>query len=411
MPRSFKFLIIFLLGISSGLPLLAFQSLLQARLKDSGVDLSTIGYFGWTTLPYSWKLLWAPLLDRYAIPGLGRRRGWIILSQIGLVISFLLVGSISPSEHLFLLAIITGIGIFFSATQDIVFDGFRREIFSDDETGLASSLAVTGYRVGMILAGGVAMSFSQDLPWYLVYGFLASCIGVCIVVTFFAPEPEVEVKERKTFAKSFVEPFLAYLTHPLAIRFLAFALLYKLGDIISDTLRVPFLIEMGWSKKEIGEYVKTFGLFSAILGGLAGGALMLKIGMRASLIWFGFLQAVSLAGFMLLVDGNHNVGLLAFVIAFENFAAGMGTSAYVAYLTSTCDKRYSATQYAALTSVMRFPTLLITTPSGDIVKMIGWGNFFLFSVIAAIPGLLLVMFFLPINTQPAGDRGSSKDTT
>lgn len=384
-----------LMGFSCGLPLLLTITVLQAWMKDQGVDLATIGLMTLVGLPYTLKFIWAPLLDRYTLPFLGRRRGWLLLAQLFLMFSIAGLGLSAPALHPWLMAFMALLVTFFSATQDITVDAYRREDLADEELGLGSALYVNGYRLGMLLASGGGLILADQISYSLVYLIMAGCMLPGILTTIKTPEPVIPYEAPKTLKAAVLEPLIEYFSRNQSFWMLAFILFYKIGDSMASAITIPFYMDIGFSKTEIGAIVKLFGFWATIAGTLGGGIIMLRIGINRSLWIFGFLQAVSTAGFAILAITGYNLSLLAAVIAFENLSSGMGTSAYVAFMASITHKKFTATQYALLTSLMGIPRVMASAPTGFLAKYLGWGNFFIFCTLIAIPGMLMLLKIAP----------------
>ena len=359
-------------------------------MKDAGVDIKVIGLFSLVGLPYTLKFIWAPVMDRFTLPFLGRRRGWILIFQILLMLSIAALGLTNPSNSPVLVAFSAFLVTFFSASQDIVVDAYRREDLSDLELGLGSSLYVNGYRMGMLLAGSGGLIMADYLSYRSVYLILAAAMLVGVVTTCYCREPQHSQGLPTTFKEAVVGPFADYFSRRGALLLLAFILFYKIGDQMASTMTMPFYLEIGFSKTEIGTVVKLFGFWATISGGLLGGIVLLRLGIYRSLWIFGILQAVSTAGFALLAQVGAEISLLALVIAFENLSGGMGTAAYIAYMASLTNKKFTATQYALLSSLMGIPRVLASAPTGFVVSALGWSPFFIFCTFAALPGLLLL---------------------
>ena len=396
-----RMLVAFVMGFSCGLPLLLTISVLQAWMKEAGVDLTVIGMMALVGLPYTVKFLWAPFLDRFTLPFLGRRRGWMLVAQIALTASIAGLGQSDPVENPWLLAIAAFLVTFFSASQDIVVDAYRREDLADEELGLGSSLYINGYRVGMLLASGGGLIMADHMDFSMVYLILAGCMLPGILATLLTPEPATPAGTPRTMREAVIDPLVEYFSRKDALLILVFILLYKVGDTMASAMTTPFYLDVGFSKSEIGAVVKLFGFWATIAGGLAGGILMLKLGINRSLWVFGFLQAASTAGFALLAKVGYSVPLLSAVIAFENLSSGMGTAAYAAFMASITNKKFTATQYALLTSLMGIPRVLASAPTGFLAKNVGWETFFIFCALIAIPGMLLLLKFAPWNSRPA----------
>ena len=387
-----RMLVSMIMGFSCGLPLLLTITVLQAWMQESGVDIKVIGLFSLVGLPYTLKFLWAPIMDRFTLPFLGRRRGWLLIFQILLMLAIAGLGFTDPLENPVLVAGAAFLVTFFSASQDIVVDAYRREDLSDNELGLGSSLYVNGYRIGMLLAGSGGLIMMDHISVRLVYMLLAATMLIGIVTTCYCREPEMAQGTPTSFKEAVLGPFIDYFTRPGALLLLAFILFYKIGDQMASTMTMPFYLEIGFSKTEIGTVVKLFGFWATIGGGLLGGIILLRFGILRSLWFFGILQAVSTAGFALLANFGPSLSLLAGVIAFENLSGGMGTAAYVAYMASLTNKKFTATQYALLSSLMGVPRVLASAPTGFAVSALGWSSFFIFCTVAALPGLLLLLW-------------------
>jgi PAT family beta-lactamase induction signal transducer AmpG len=385
-----RMLVSFLMGFSCGVPLLLTLSVLQAWMKEEGVDLSVIGLFALVGLPYTLKFVWSPVLDRFTLSFLGRRRGWLLVIQILLVIAIAGLGLTSPRENPWLVAFAALLVTFFSASQDIVVDAYRREDLRDIELGLGASFYVNGYRVGMLLAGSGGLILADHFSFSQVYFFLAASLLVGIVTTLLSREPEVAAGTPRTLREAVVEPFIEYFRREQAVLILTFILLYKIGDQMASTMTTPFYLDIGFTKTEIGAVAKLFGFWATIAGGMVGGIVLLKMRIKTALLGFGFLQAISTVGFSLLALIGNSLPGLAAVIAFENFSGGMGTAAYVAYMASITNKKFTATQYALLSSLMGVPRVLASAPTGIMAESFGWFLFFALCALIAVPGLVLL---------------------
>ncbi len=370
-------------------------------MKDEGVDLAMIGMMSLVGLPYTVKFLWAPFLDRYIPAFLGRRRGWLLSAQILLVLSIAGLGFTEPGRNPLYVIFAAILVTFFSATQDIIVDAFRRESLPDEELGLGSSLYINGYRVGMLLASGGGLIMADALSYRVVYLIMAACLVPCILATILSPEPEISAGTPKTIKEAVIEPLIEYFSRKGAIWILAFIVLYKIGDTMASAMTIPFYIDIGFSKTEIGAVVKLFGFWATIAGSLAGGFAMLYIGINRSLWIFGFFQALSTAGFAFLAHTGYSVPALSGVIAFENFSSGMGTAAFTAFMASITNKKFTATQYALLSSLMGVPRVLASAPTGFLAGNTGWEFFFIACTLIAIPGMLLLLKFAPWNSDKA----------
>lgn len=390
-----RMLVALIMGFASGLPLLLTGFVLQAWMKEEQVDLTVIGLMALVGLPYTLKFLWAPFLDRYIPPFFGRRRGWLLVFQTALIASIVGLGHTNPAETPWLVALAALFVTFFSASQDIVIDAYRREDLRDEELGLGSSLAINGYRLGMLLASGGGLILADHIPFSAVYGVMAACLIPGVVTTLLTPEPDAPFGTPATLRDAVIDPFVEFLKRREALWILAFILLYKIGDTMASAMTAPLYLDLDFTKTEIGTIVKLFGIWATIAGGLVGGVLMLRTGIRAGLWVFGILQALSTAGFALLAAVGHNLAALASVVAFENITSGMGTAAYAAYMASITNRKFTATQYALLSSLMGVPRVIASAPTGFLAKSMGWEPFFIMCTLLAVPGLLLLRKLSP----------------
>ena len=388
-----RMLMALLMGFASGLPLLLTGSVLQAWLKDSGVDLKEIGLFALVGLPYTLKFLWAPLFDRYTVPLFGRRRGWLLLVQLALAGALLALSYATPAPGALLPVSAAALLVaFFSASQDIVIDAYRRETLHEAELGLGSALYVNGYRVGMLLAGGGGLILADWSAFPVMYRLMAGFMFAMIVVTLYAPEPALPEGRPRTLMDAVFLPFRDYFTREGAWLALAFILFYKLGDTMASAMTIPFYLDRGYTKTEIGAVVKLFGFWATIAGGTLGGVWILRMGLNRALWVFGIGQMISTLGFAVLANVPASDVALATVVALENFTAGLGTAAFVGFMAALTDRRFTATQYALLSSLMGVPRVLAAAPTGWLAASMGWSAFFTFCAAIALPGLLLVRF-------------------
>jgi PAT family beta-lactamase induction signal transducer AmpG len=427
-----KVLSILLLGFSSGLPLALTAATLQAWLVKEGLSLEKIGLFSLVGTPYAWKFIWAPFLDRYAVPILGRRRGWILVTQIALACCIIALAFSNPRNWIWGM-VIASMGVaFFSASQDIVFDAYKTDVVTEKERGLIASFGTIGYRCAMLVSGTLAPILADQLTnsildpgnggflktsgivpaiknllgivgtpdavtaseisFKVVY-LLMGCLAFCgIFATLLAPEPKTPAKPPKTLQEAAVRPFLQFIGRKRSWEILLFLTFYRLDVILATALLTPFLVKaLGFSLTDVGVVSKGVGLVSLLAGIAFGGALMGRIGLRRSLWIFGIAQGGSTAAFMWLAHVGHVYSVMATAIALENFCSGMGTAAFTAFLMSQCDARYTATQYALLTSLMGLARVAGQAPAGYLVEALGWQSYFLLSIFAAVPGLLLLL--------------------
>jgi len=391
-------------GFSSGLPLYLLLNLLPAWLRSEGVNLKTIGLFALIQFPYTWKFLWAPLLDRYA-PPLGRRRGWMLMTQMGLLFSIAALGFLSPTVALDSIVWLTVAIALFSATQDIALDAFRREILPEAELGLGNSVHVNAYRIAGLVPGSLSLILADFLPWAQVFMITALFMLPGLLLALFAAEPLIAKSAPKTLREAVVEPFHEFIHRAgwrEAVLILAFIFLYKLGDSMSTALATPFYLDMGFAKSQIGVVAKNAGLWPAVIGGLLGGLWMVKIGINRALWLFGVVQLLSIFGFAWLawlgprlVVGAMELAQLALVIGFEALGVGLGTAAFVAFIARATNPLYTATQLALFTSLAAVPRTFINATTGVLVEQMGWFAFFLLCAALAVPGMLLLIKVAP----------------
>lgn len=397
MKKSAKnFFIIFFLGISSGLPIALVLSTLKAMLVDGGFDLKTVGFFSLVSIPYSLKIFFAPIIDSRAIPFLtkkiGQRRSWIIVTQITLAIFIFFIGASQSLVSISIFAVLTA---FASASQDVVIDGYRIELIEKENQGIASSLYVYGYRVGMLISGALALALSDFVEWNLVYFFMSLIMITNIFTVLIANETRKNFVEKKenfsSWFKDFViAPIADFTKREKWIIMFGFIICFKLCDAFAGNLTIPFLLETGFSKMEIATIAKTFGLFATLSGVFVGGLLARKIGIVKSLWIASIFQMISNLSFAFLSKVGYSVSSLYFVIFIENFASGIGDCIFVAYLSGLCNIAFSATQYSLLVSLATLGRSIFTSSAGVFASSLGWYNFFIFSTFLAIPALIFL---------------------
>jgi PAT family beta-lactamase induction signal transducer AmpG len=392
--RSRKIGLLLLLGFASGLPLALTAGTLQAWLAAENIDIVAIGWFALVGQPYTYKFLWAPFMDRYVPPFLGRRRGWLLVTQILLAAAIAFMGTLTPADSAWLLGAAALTVAFLSASQDIVFDALRADWLARDERGAGAAVSVLGYRIAMLISGAGALILAdQWLGWQATYWLIAALMGVGMIATWFVVEPEPKGSVPKTLDEAVVKPFAEFFTREGAIALLLLVVLYKLGDAFAGNLTTTFLLRgPGFSLTEVGAINKGFGLAATIFGALAGGALMAKMRLYRALLVFGLLQAVTNLGFMLLAASGKSYALMVTVIGLENLCGGMGTAAYVALLMALCDRRFSATQYALLSALSAVGRVYVGPVAGYLVAGFGWELFFFFTFLIALPGLVLLVW-------------------
>ncbi len=381
------------LGFASGLPLALTGGTLQAWATVEKVSLQEIGFLTLVGTAYTLKFLWAPMIDRYAPPLLGRRRGWMLLTQILLALGMMVMGTMSPGESLLPIAMLAVMLAFLSATQDIAFDAYRTDVLHKEERGAGAALSVLGYRLAMLVSGGLALILAdQWLGWGQTYMLMGGLMLLATLATWWAPEPDDPVRAPDTLVHAITYPFKEFFSRQGAITVLLLIVLYKLGDAFAGALSTTFLIRgAGFSPTEVGTVNKVLGLAATIVGALAGGTLMARLGLFRSLMLFGVLQGVSNLGFWLIAVGPHSVWLMALGVGLENLCGGMGTAAFVALLMGLCNQQFSATQFALLSALSAVGRTYLAGPlTPPLVESLGWPTFFILTVAIAVPGLLLL---------------------
>ncbi len=394
-----RMLICVFTGFSSGLPLYVLVSLLPAWLRTEQVDLKSIGLFALIQLPFTWKFVWAPLMDRYALPALGRRRGWMLFTQLALLATLPLFGWLEPRLDLWTIAYLAATVAFLSASQDVVLDAYRRELLPEAELGLGSSIHVNAYRVASLVPGSLALVLADVLPWRSVFVITALFMLPGIAMTLLVREPRLATVAPRTLREAVVEPFREFVGRDgrsAAALVLAFMFLYKLGDSMTSALATPFYLDMGYSMTQIGIVAKNVGLWATVIGGMLGGLWMVKTGINRALWLFGVVQMVSNLGFALLAHAHRpDALLLAVVIGFEALSGGLGTAALVAFIARATDPRFTATQLALFTSLIAVPRTVVNATTGWLVEGLGWFAFFILCTLLALPGMLLLFKVAP----------------
>ena len=393
-----KMLICIFLGFASVMPLYVLFHLVPAWLRSHEVDLATIGLFALVSLPYTWKFAWSPLMDRFKLPFLGRRRGWALLAQVGLLFSIAALGSFDPSVSLQAIVVTVFIISLFSASQDIVIDAYRRELLADDELGTGTSLFVNAYRLSSLVPGSLALILSDHLPWSMVYWVTAAFMGIGIATTLLIREVSDDTLAPGTLREAIVEPFTEFFSRGgirAGLAILGFMFLYKLGDNMATALATPFYLDMGFSRTEIGSIAKVAALWAVIAGGIIGGIVMLKLSINRALWVFGVVQMVTILGYVWLsTAGHHPLGLFI-VVSGEYLGVGLGSIALTAYMARETSKAFTATQFALFSSFIAIPRTFANASTGFIIEAIGYTQFFVLCTLVAIPGLLLLMKVAP----------------
>ena len=412
-----RMLICVFTGFSSGLPLYLLLNLVPAWLYSEGVKLTTIGFFTLIQFPYTWKFLWSPLVDRYALPLLGRRRSWSLLMQIGLVLCIGLLGGLSPSTDITPVLWLATLLALFSATQDIALDAYRRELLAEAELGLGNAVHVNAYRVAGLVPGSLSLILADLLPWSQVFWITAAFMLPGMVMILLVSEPAAARATPRTLRAAVVEPFNEFIGRAglrSALTVLAFIFLYKLGDSLCTALATPFYLTMGFTKTDIGLIAKHAGLWPAVVGGLLGGLWMVRLGINRALWLFGAVQLLSILGFawlawlgpQTLIGVDQRLALAA-VIGFEALGVGLGTAAFVAFIARATHPAYTATQFALFTSLAAVPRTFINASAGWLVENLGWLEFFLLCTVLAVPGMLLLSRVAPWHQAAAkGAQGA-----
>ncbi|MEP4147276.1 MAG: AmpG family muropeptide MFS transporter [Halioglobus sp.] len=398
-----RMLICVFTGFASGMPLYVLFQLVPAWLREGGVSLAEIGLFALVGIPYTWKFVWAPLMDRWVPPFLGRRRGWMFMVQLGLLLSIGVLGAFQPEKDIAVIAWIAFAVAFFSASQDIALDAYRREILPDEELGLGNSIHVQAYRISSLVPGSLSLILADSLPWSSVFWITAGFMLIGLAMSLLVAEPESEYPQAVGLREAVIAPFREYLQRrglQGVLLVLGFMFLYKIGDNMATALATPFYLDMGFTKTEIGLVAKHAALWPAIIGGLLGGGLMIRLGINRSLWLFGVVQVVSILGFALLASVGHSLGMLAAVISFEYLGVGMGTAAFTAFIARETSKVYAATQFALFTALAALPRTFANASTGVIVEQVGWVHFFLLCALLAIPGMILLFWVAPWRDTP-----------
>jgi PAT family beta-lactamase induction signal transducer AmpG len=394
------------LGFASGLPLALTSGTLQAWLTVAGLDLKTIGIFTLIGLPYSLKFLWAPFIDRISLPWLGRRRGWMLVTQIAVTLGLALMGLIGSTESPHWLGLIAVGVAFCSASLDIVFDAYRTDLLLPAERGFGAALWVNGYRLAMLVASAGALVLAEQIGWKGTYLVLGALMGTGIVTILLSPNPPGGGAAPKTLKEAVGFPLRELFARPGIYGLLCLIILYKLGDAIAGSLQTAFFIGgLGFTAGEVG-YVKGLGIAATLIGALAGGLIMARSGLIRSLLFFGLLQAFSNLSFMFLAWIGKSYEALAASVVIENVTGGMGTAAFVALVMSLCDHRYTATQFALLSSLEALGRVFAGRPSAEAVGMLGWDWFFFLSFVLALPGCWLVWLYRRQLPQDLSDETS-----
>ncbi len=390
---SYRMIIMVVLGFASGLPLPLTSGTLQAWLTTAGIDIKMIGIFSIVGLPYTLKFFWSPFMDRFVPPFLGRRRGWIVCTQVFLLAGIAAMALTSPAKMPLALGTIALCVAFFSASQDIVVDAYRTDVLPATERGTGVAVFIFGYRIAFLVAGALALMMADRIGWQKTYLFMACLMIPGMLGSLAGHEPDGKIVPPRSMREAVWGPLKDFFSRRSAIIILLFIILYKLGDAYAGALTTAFLIRgVHFTLSELAIINKLIGIVATIVGALFGGALMVKMGLFRSLWWFGILQTVSNLSFMVLAIIGKSYTAAVVAVAFENITGGMGSTAFVAFVMALCNKRFTATQFALLSSLAGLGRVVISPTSGYIVTYVGWAVFFLFTVIAALPGLALLLY-------------------
>ncbi|MGB3648552.1 MAG: AmpG family muropeptide MFS transporter [Desulfobulbales bacterium] len=390
-----KMLAMFTLGFASGFPFYIVRDVLKLWLTDANIDLGTIGLFSAVALPYTWKFVWSPVMDGVTPPFLGRRRAWMLMTQIGLLILIAAMGQLDPTKSLKMMAVVAFCIAIFSASQDIVLDAFRREYLTDEELGFGTGIWMNAWRFGMFASTGTAFLLSDSIGYPNVHLVLSLMMGIGIITTLIVSEPDTGVAAPQTLQEAVIEPFREFFSRGGAWWVLIFILLYKIGDNMAGAMNIPFILKMGFTKQEYFVIVKGIGMFALFGGAFLGGIVMIRLGIANSLWVFGILQAISTACFALLVVVGKNHVLLTGIVTFEFLATGLGQAAYASYMAVQTNKRFTATQYAMMTSLMAIPGTVAAAITGYMAEYLGWSGFYIVCALVALPGMLLLIRIAP----------------
>ncbi len=380
------------MAIASGLPIELTRETLKTWMATEGVNLKQIAIFSLVGLPYTVKFLWAPIVDAWVPRFLDRRRSWMVICQGVLFVITVLMAFFNPREQPAMMAYLAFCLAFVSATQDIVIDAYRAEVLDANELGAGAGIAILGYRIGMIITGAVALVLADHFPWRVVYLMMGTTFFIGTIAALLGPNVSGEVKPPQSFRDAVVLPFVSYFKQRGSVEILGFILLYKIGDVLASVLTGPFFVQLGFTLTEIGVVKKGVGLFATILGSLIGGAIMSRLTMKHALLYFGFLQALSTLCFGVLAVIGPDRTFMVVTIVFENLSAGFGTAAFIGFLMGLCNRRFTGTQYALLSSLAAVSGVFLGSGTGFVITAIGWPMFFTLCTALAVPGMLLIMY-------------------
>jgi len=384
---------ILFVSFASGLPLALSGSTLQAWLATTDVDIQTVALFSLIGLPYTFKFIWAPIMDRFIPPFMGRRRGWILITQVVLVLIILQMAFTDPEQHIYFLGILALALAFMSASQDIAIDAYRADLLRPEERGFGAAVTTSSYRIAMLVSGGLAWIIADNLGWQFTYCLMAALLGICIVATFWGPEPVVSEKPPVSLQDAVVKPLKEFLFRKHGLWLLVFIIIYKFADASAIALNSLFFIrEQGFTLTETGVLYKWLGITATIIGAFIGGGFVVTHGLYKPLLWFGILQAVTNLGYMgLSIIGKSYAGMIT-IVAMDQLVGGMGTAVFMGLMIALCDHRFTAFQFALLSALSAIARVFIGPPAGFLIETIGWTWFFFVTFLVAIPSLILLVY-------------------
>ncbi|MBJ2137670.1 AmpG family muropeptide MFS transporter [Paraglaciecola chathamensis] len=401
-----RMLICICTGFSSGLPLYLLIQFVPAWLRSADIDLSTIGLINLVLFPYTWKFIWSPVMDRFVVPVLGRRRGWMFITQIALIVLMSMLSFYDPATDISHIIVIVAAIAFFSASQDIVIDAYRRELLPDDELGAGNGFYAQAYRISSFVPGSLAMILAGFYPWSVAHLSIAVFMLVGLVTTLMIKETSKAGEEPQTLRSAVVEPFVEFFQRQgwqQAVLILLFIMFYKLGDSMATALETPFFLDMGFSTVEIGSIAKIAKTIGATAGTILGGIAMIKLGINRSLWVFGVFQLISILGYVMLSMVGYNHLVLAIASGFEYFGVGLGSVALIAFMAKSTNRHFTATQFALFSSIAAVPRTFVSATTGYVIESVGYTQFFLICFVCAIPGMLMLLKIAPWNEKKVDD--------
>jgi PAT family beta-lactamase induction signal transducer AmpG len=402
-----RMLICICTGFSSGLPLYLLIQFVPAWLRSADIDLSTIGLINLVLFPYTWKFIWSPVMDRFVVPMLGRRRGWMFITQVALIALMSMLSFYDPATDISHIIVIVAAIAFFSASQDIVIDAYRRELLPDDELGAGNGFYAQAYRISSFVPGSLAMILAGFYPWSVAHMSIAVFMLVGLVTTLMINETSKAGEEPQTLRSAVVEPFVEFFQRQgwqQAVMILLFIMFYKLGDSMATALETPFFLDMGFSTVEIGSIAKIAKSIGATVGTILGGIAMIKLGINRSLWVFGVFQLISILGYVMLSMVGYNHLVLAIASGFEYFGVGLGSVALIAFMAKSTNRHFTATQFALFSSIAAVPRTFVSATTGYVIEAVGYTQFFIICFVCAIPGMLMLLKIAPWHEKKMNDK-------